>query len=312
MNIFDTISDQIVRIGQLADNHGLQSVLTHIERAGSLLETGKELQDDQYFNDVIYRTNQAYEGILKEAFEFLSKEEGNRKRLYDIEKYLSKEEVFSPRVLQLFQNYRREWRNESTHNYQLFFSDTEAFLAIISVTAFVHVLLNQILEELAAGIQEKALEDQPVVLSQERSLMEDPWAVQLGKAVQAFAQSPASTLDPDDAEAEMAGKLTAFFRASLPTLQVKRQPIFNLEDHQYTIDLILTDTNTQQQCAIDIKRGSGPIAASSLPSQMDTFLAKVGMEHGLVIVKGTGPVKDSDEALYFQTTSNRTVVLVKI
>ena len=51
--------------------------------------------------------------------------------------------------MQLFVNYRQNWRNPSTHDYQLFFGGQEAFLAIVTVSSFVNVLLDQIVEKLA-------------------------------------------------------------------------------------------------------------------------------------------------------------------
>ena len=40
------------------------------------------------FNDVVYRTNQAFEGALKEAYVVLTGEAAGRKTPNDIEKYL--------------------------------------------------------------------------------------------------------------------------------------------------------------------------------------------------------------------------------
>lgn len=146
MNILKIIQMQAEPFTQDQDGLGMQAVLSHLDRAADLLEDGKKENDAQFFNDVIYRTNQAYEGILKEAYNVISGSDGGRMRLYDIENYFKDNDILSGRVLDLFENYRRQWRNPSTHDYQLFFSVNEAFLAIVSVVAFTHALLDRMVE----------------------------------------------------------------------------------------------------------------------------------------------------------------------
>ncbi len=66
---------------------------------------------------------------------------------FQIEKHLENEDLLKERVLNQFTNYRTEWRNKSTHDYQLFFASQEALLAIVSVSAFFNILLDQMLEK---------------------------------------------------------------------------------------------------------------------------------------------------------------------
>jgi hypothetical protein len=72
-----------------------------------------------------------------------------KQRPYDIEKYLEQKAAFRQRVLAQFTNYRTEWRNPSTHDYKLDFDESEAFLAIVSVSAFACLLFDQIAEHLS-------------------------------------------------------------------------------------------------------------------------------------------------------------------
>ncbi len=146
MNILNLIQQKAKAYNSDSNGEGLDAVLSHFSRAADLLSEGQEKNENQYFNDVIYRTNQAYEGILKEAYRSLSGQEAGRMRLYDIENYFKDERILSGRVLDLFENYRRQWRNPSTHDYRLLFSDNEAFLAIVSVIAFAHALLDKMIE----------------------------------------------------------------------------------------------------------------------------------------------------------------------
>lgn len=132
--------------------HGLKSVISHIEIAELHLEKGK-MGDDYFFTDVIYRCNQAFEGSLKEAYKVFAGED-TEKSPYEIEQYFEGNSILKERVLTLFTNYRKEWRNKSTHDYKLYFTDQEAFLALVSICAFFNILLDEMLEKKAYN-QEK-------------------------------------------------------------------------------------------------------------------------------------------------------------
>jgi hypothetical protein len=127
---------------------GLEDVVTHILQAEHLLNLGLESDDKHYFTDVIYRTNHAYEGVLKEAYFVLAEKVDHKITPNNIEQYFLKNKILNERVVTLLENYRKDWRNTSTHDYRLFFNSGEAFLAILSVTAFIHLLLIQILDKL--------------------------------------------------------------------------------------------------------------------------------------------------------------------
>ncbi|MDO6493085.1 MULTISPECIES: hypothetical protein [unclassified Cellulophaga] len=150
MNIFDRIQKQIQEITETESSIFLDSVSLHLERAEYYYNLGEN--DSYYYNDVIYRTNHAFEGALKEAYKILANktnEEVTKQTPYKIEKYFEDNGVFKERVLELFKNYRSEWRNKSTHDYKLFFDNNEAFIAITSVSSFVFLLFNQIIEKIA-------------------------------------------------------------------------------------------------------------------------------------------------------------------
>jgi len=64
---------------------GLRSVLQHIQVAARHLTRGAESGDDTAYTDAIYRTNQAFEGSLKEAYRVLANKDPSKVRPYDIE-----------------------------------------------------------------------------------------------------------------------------------------------------------------------------------------------------------------------------------
>ncbi|HEU0207828.1 MAG TPA: hypothetical protein VFQ78_02515, partial [Candidatus Udaeobacter sp.] len=99
------------------------------------------------FTDAIYRTNQAFEGSLKEAFRVLTAKDPDKARPFDIEAFLQNNGILRPRLLEQMSRYRTEWRNPSTHDYKLDFDEDEALLAIVSVCAFAIILTDQIAEK---------------------------------------------------------------------------------------------------------------------------------------------------------------------
>ncbi len=123
--------------------------MKHIEVASKYLNRATDIGEDDLYTDVIYRTNQAFEGSIKEAYRVLSGEDPEKQSIYEIEEYLKGDDVLRPRVLTQFSRYRKEWRNPSTHDYTLDFDQDEAFLALMSVSAFAKVLVDQIAQKLA-------------------------------------------------------------------------------------------------------------------------------------------------------------------
>jgi hypothetical protein len=158
MDLVKEIRERIRANAASQDVLGLEFVLTHIETAERYHLRAKKERDEHLFTDVIYRTNHAFEGILKEAYVTLAAKPADRLTPYEIENYLLSSNVLRSRVIDLLKNYRENWRNPSTHDHKLFFSEQESFLAIVTVSAFVSILLDQILEKLAYARKSQELE----------------------------------------------------------------------------------------------------------------------------------------------------------
>ncbi len=153
MDLLDLIRNQIKALPAGAHLPGLQSVLQHIEVAYKHFARGQS-GDDSAFTDTIYRTNMAFEGSIKEAYRVLAAKDPTKLRPYDIEQYLEKQNVFRDRILGQFTTYRTEWRNPASHDYNLDFDEAEAFLAMVSVSAFTKLLVDEIMERLSyVGVQ---------------------------------------------------------------------------------------------------------------------------------------------------------------
>lgn len=149
MDLIETLRGKVRALPAGAHSAGLFAVLEHVETAFSHYARGSRDGVRSAFTDAVYRSNQAFEGSLKEAYRILAGKDPAHRKIYDIETYFEKNSIFRPRVLTQFSWYRREWRNPSTHDYVLNFDGNESLLAILSVCVFAIVLIEQIEEKLS-------------------------------------------------------------------------------------------------------------------------------------------------------------------
>ncbi|MEZ4805828.1 MAG: hypothetical protein R2852_10175 [Bacteroidia bacterium] len=171
MDVLSPIKEQVERINQLRSNLNLASVITHIERANYFFERGKDENDEQFFTDVVYRTNQAFEGCSRQGYMILAgktEEQSQNIKAYQIEKYFIDNNILNDRVLPQFKNYRDNWRNESAHNFKLFFNEEEAYFAILNVLSYAYVLFNQMTTKLGAEIELEKLKKEEINLKRIR------------------------------------------------------------------------------------------------------------------------------------------------
>ncbi len=149
MNLLEILQERIDVLPEGDYTPGLRAVLQHVQVAASHLKRGQSSGDDTAFTDAIYRTNQVFEGSLKEAYRVLTGCDPSRVSPSEIEKHLTDHKILRPRVATQLTNYRQNWRNPSTHDYRLDFDEDEALLAITSVAVFSVVLIDQIAERLS-------------------------------------------------------------------------------------------------------------------------------------------------------------------
>ena len=147
MDLLETFRERAAALPTGDHTPGLRAVIQHIVAAEAHLARGRA-GDDTAFTDVIYRTNQAFEGVLKEAYRVLASQNPEAVRPFEIEVYLQQASVLQPRVISHLSSYRTAWRNPSTHDHRLSFTEDEALFAIVTITAFAVMLTNQISEKL--------------------------------------------------------------------------------------------------------------------------------------------------------------------
>src|SRR5204862_110330 len=155
---------------------------------------------------------QAFEGMLKEAYSaFHVGKDTTKLSPNEIEQYFVKSEKLSDRVSTLFKNYRQQWRNPSTHDHTLIFSEQEAILAIASVSAFTLVLINQIVEQVNFKLQQaETAQRKDELKGQWSEISNKPLAEQIIALLKAFNRELIQKGESLNSEAELVGRLSGF------------------------------------------------------------------------------------------------------
>lgn len=284
MDLVDTLRKKILVLKDGEYIPGLKAVLLHIETAFRHLSRGQESDDDTAFTDAIYRTNQAFEGSVKEAYRVLAEQDPNKKRPYDIENYLEKNNIFRSRVLSQLTTYRTEWRNPSAHDYKLDFDESEAFLAIVSVSAFACLLLDQIAErlsfvnsqaeaeahkqELAASLKQASNAD---LLLRVTDLLVQFCAIHLPSV--GIASSKLT-------EHQVIGALHGFLDFAAPELQVQTEAVLSSEK-RIRADLLVS--RGEERLVIELKRRFMRQNYANAVAQIEQYLQVSGVKSGILL-----------------------------
>ncbi|MCX7184456.1 MAG: hypothetical protein NTW90_04330 [Nitrosospira sp.] len=251
MDTLAIIRDKAERLAQLLPKSGILSVVRHIEMAERHFDVARRDAESDLFVDVIYRANHTFEGILREAYAILAGQDSSGKSAYEIEQYLSKNAVFQDRVMDLFTNYRSKWRNPSTHDHVATFSESEAFLAILSVTLFSGILMDQMIACLAFEQQQRRLaiktdELRKVVIQHSG----EPILDRVTFLLQTFAADP--SLPAMDTEIEFVAAVRAFLSTVEPNIELVEEPI--LRDSMGTLRPDLLLRQGKEVLVVELKR----------------------------------------------------------
>jgi hypothetical protein len=300
MDVLKIIANQIKDLKALESSAFLDQIYNHLERAELYYNNG--LIDGHFFNDVVYRTNQAFEGSIKEAYKVLGEktdEETLRITPYNIEKFFKENNIFKERVLKLFENYRKEWRNESTHDYSLILDENEAFLALVNVTSFVHLLLKQTQEKVSYN-----------------RVFQKPTSASLKQGVEAIKASLSSLservisliklfnkeeLTPDLNESQMMGMLYAFLVKSDDSLLVSREPSISNEFINIRPDFIIA--SQEESIILEVRRLSHLNDHASV-QQVARYLELTGITKGIVYMFTTNVSKIELNATFQSISKN--------
>jgi len=290
MDIVDTLRKKIVILEEGEYIPGLKAVLLHIETAFRHLSRGQESDDDTAFTDAIYRTNQAFEGSIKEAYRVLAGQDPAKKRPYDIENYLEQNNIFRSRILSQLTTYRTEWRNPSAHDYKLDFDESEAFLAIVSVTAFACLLLDQIAERLAYTRSQAEAEAKKAELS--ASLAQTMNADLLVRVTDLLIQfcaihlPSATTPSGKPTESQVIGALHGFLASAAPELSVQTEARLDTEK-RFRADLLVA--RGEERLVIELKRHLMRQNYANAVAQVEQYLLVGGIKSGILLFLPDAP-----------------------
>lgn len=285
MDLVDTLRKKIVILEDGDYIPGLKAVLLHIETAFRHLSRGQESDDDTAFTDAIYRTNQAFEGSVKEAYRVLAGQDPEKKRPYDIENYLEQNRIFRSRVLIQLTIYRTEWRNPSAHNYKLDFDESEAFLAIVSVSAFACLLLDQIAERLAYTRSEAEAEAQKAQLT--ANLVQTMNADLLARVTYLLTQfcaihMPSATASSGKpTESQVIGALHGFLASVAPELSVQTDARLDADKPFFRADLLVARGG--DRLVIELKRRPMRQNYVNAIAQVEQYLLVGGIKNGIIL-----------------------------
>lgn len=286
MDLILTLRNKIEALEDGPYMPGLRAVLVHIEKAHRHLARGQNEGDDTDFTDAIYRTNQAFEGSIKEAYRVLTGKDPAHKKPHEIEQYLEENKKFRDRVLKQLTTYRKEWRNPSAHDYQLDFDENEAFLAIVTVAAVSCLLLDQITEHLAFQKSQASAQASNVrgQLSPTTNLRLIEQAVSV---IQQFSATsvPKQTGKVPFSETYVIGALHGFFSTVAPALQIEidKNPneIVSVNAPSLRADLFLSSHG--QRVIIEVKRNIRSFDKDVI-DQMQRYMQFFGTKEAILFI----------------------------
>jgi hypothetical protein len=287
MDILDAIRSEIRRLPDGEYLAGLQAVLTHVESASRHLARGQEQKDDSAFTDAIYRTNQAFEGSIKEAYRVLANKDPAQIRPFEIERYLEENKIFRPRILELLRTYRQSWRNPSTHDYKLDFDEDETFIAIISVAGFAKLIVSEIAERVAfEAVRSKSFSI---------NLKQKTLPQRVGEACDEFMNVylPRAKDLRFENEIQLIGAVAGFLTKAIPSAEILSEGINLLSNSNddgrvlTAADIVVKDGKEIVLIEIkDVKNASGAIAVGV--RQLEGYLRRLRHGSGILLVRVPG------------------------
>ena len=296
MDILELIKNKVDSYDQdFPQLRGVRAVITHLEVAEKYLELAKSSKEDHFYTDIIYRTNHVFEGILKEAYLSIEGKSDSKKKPYEIEQYLIDHSLLKERVLDLFTNYRKDWRNPSTHDYQLFFSEQESFLAIVTVSAFVNILLDQIIESISFRAEKEIVENQKQeIIDSIKNYSTKGFVDKIVSLTLEFLKGLSKT--QIKSEAHFIGLLSGYITSIEPDFKIHTEyKVQNGRQSSY-IDIMITHNN--EKIIFEIKRGRlysqselGKTADKNAMEQLIAYMTMTGIRNGILLFT---PVNNED------------------
>ena len=265
---------------------GPLEVLRHLQQSERLLHQGRQ-REPEFFNDIIYRTNQAFEGALKEAYRALESKDPDKVTPHKIEQLLARTSIVRPKIISLMQNYRTEWRNPPTHDYTLRFDESESILAIASVSSFFWALLGQIEDKIAIknievdAARAAAERPQSNAPTEKKDFWEDIAA--FATAALLFLPSPKDTTQ---SERQVELLLVQIITLNRPKWKITREPQFKtLGGAVLRPDIVVEDG--EDKAIVEVRRSNKVSDTADRRTraidQVTRYMRAAEIPHGLIV-----------------------------
>jgi hypothetical protein len=280
MDLLEILRTRAVSLPEGDYTLGISAVIQHIETASKHLGRGQTSTDETAFTDAIYRTNQAFEGSLKEAYRVLTGKDPARETPNDIELYLQQQNRLRPRVLAQFTKYRKEWRNPSTHDYRLEFDEDEALLAIVTVCAFAIVLIDQITEQISFDRTKATTHHRQRPVSRGQSLLHRVRSL-FPEFVSQFNQGHARR--HDFRETEVIGALAGFLSSAAPDIRAHMEEKLHTQRTERA-DLVLESSGERLLVEVKRRRLGVPLGMGRNMRQVSNYMALSDITEAILFV----------------------------
>jgi hypothetical protein len=286
MDIVEKLREAVKELPNGEHSPGLTAIVRHVEAAIRHYDRADVGNDEEAFTDCIYRTNQVYEGSLKEAYRILSGQAVSQKTtLFEIEQFFDGNDKIRSRVLKQMSRYREDYRNPSTHDYKLDFDENEALLAILSVCAFAKLLVARMKTQLESDSIRNDPEFQPKARVQQKSPSVAEFAAELAVSLHKFLNDDTETANLSSREP--LALVSAFLEKS--GLQVVRDVYMQTDKDWFEWDMIVSN-KSGFKVPIEVKTSRGrysPEIAASRIAQVRNFAIAGEYSHAL-LVEGAG------------------------
>lgn len=294
----------------------IEAVIHNIEIANIHMEKAKA-QGDYYYTDVIYRTNQAFDSALYVAYKLLVGEDPKEKSPQGISEYFEKHSILTDIVLTQLVSYRDQWKKRTSHHQQIFFSQQEALLAIVSVSSFFNVLLDNMLERVAHENEKNELSKVSFSLINEvKNYNELPLPLQVVEIINKFSHSLIEEIRGQEesnlSEYEVLGKLTGFIASIDPDVKIETGKIIPIGVSNGRVDLFLEKGG--QNVIVELNSAaSHPVKrAKEGREKIRNLMLASGIDNGLVFIApghANCIMKIMNDASFYDNRSLNTVVI---
>ncbi|QYN10927.1 hypothetical protein [Pseudomonas aeruginosa] len=183
-------------------------------------------------------------------------------------------------MLDQFTNYRQEWRNPSTHDHKLDFSESEAFLAIVSVTAFSCLLVDEMALQLARDREQESAKLLARTIKSKLNFVEgDLWGRVTEALKSYFTLRPVDELE-SNSYPQWLGSVAGFLSAIFPNAEVLSEAPIGGGKRKIFADVLVKSGG--QSVVVEIKNRLNIRTYESMLIQLESVIASSGHRDGIV------------------------------